>query len=373
MKISVMTGTYALSGVPLAQMRFSRALAASGHQVDFLIGMVNEGNAAPDPENVRVLVLEYPRVVAMLPSLVSYFRHHQPDIVFSAGDHLNAIVLLAALISRSRAKISCSSRVTPFDTYSNVPFSKRWILKLVMRLVMGRADALTCVSKDMVEQYKHVFRNAPHSAVYNIIDDHDSRLRMGEAVDEPWLLETTNPVLIAAGSLEPWKGFSDLIRAMEHVPKRSGARLIVLGDGSMRRELQELIESLGLQERVKLMGYVENPLKYFSRASIFVLSSHVEGLPNVLVEAMLCGCTPVATDCPTGPREVLQGGRFGYLVPVGDPIALAAGIVKAIERPLTATQLAEAVTPFSAANVLRQHFTLLGIPDHRSPSEVAID
>jgi glycosyltransferase involved in cell wall biosynthesis len=360
MKISVMTGRYALSGVPLAQMRFARALATSGHEVDLLIGMVNPGNVAPAPDDVRVLVLNKPRVISMLVSLVRYFRRHQPDVVFSAGDHLNAIVLIAALISGSKAKISCSSRVTPFDTYSSVPFSKRWILKFVMRVVMGRADALTCVSKDMVDQYRRVFRNAPHSSLYNIVDDRHSRSRMVESVDDPWLVEKSGPVLIAAGSLEPWKGFADLIPAMNRVPEASGARLIILGDGSQKAELQTLIEKLHLQRRVKLLGYVDNPLKFFRAADVFVLSSHVEGLPNVLVEAMMCGCTPVATDCPTGPREVLQDGRFGFLVPVGDQAAMAAAIVKAIVTPMPAAELAEAVEPFSERRVLEQHFALLG-------------
>lgn len=361
MKITVMTGRYALSGVPLAQTRFARALAASGHQVDLLIGMVNPGNVAPAPENVRVLDMNKPRVASMLVSLVRYFKQHRPDVVFSAGDHLNAIVLIAAMLAGSKAKISCSSRVTPFDTYSNVPFSKGWILKWVTRLVMRRADALTCVSKDMVDQYRRVFRNAPHTSLYNIVDDRQSRSRMAESVDEPWLLEKFGPVLIAAGSLETWKGFADLIPAMKFVPETSGARLLILGDGSQKVQLQALIEELQLQQRVKLVGYVDNPLKFFRAADIFVLSSHVEGLPNVLVEAMMCGCTPVATDCPTGPREVLQDGKFGYLVPVGDPAAMAAAIVKAIENPIQAASLEEAVKPFSESRVLEQHFAMLGL------------
>jgi glycosyltransferase involved in cell wall biosynthesis len=299
MKICVITGTYALSGVPLAQMRLSRALGGLGHEVDFAIGMINPGITAPTLENASTTV------------------------VFSAGDHLNAIVLIAAVIARSKAKISCSSRVTPFDTYSSVFLSKGWILKCVMRAVMGRADAMTCVSEDMVIQYRQIFANAPHRCIYNIVVDERSTDRMMEAVDEPWLLDGAGPILVCAGSLEPWKGFGDLIRAMALVPAELGARLLVLGDGSLRSELHALVYQLGLQDRVKFVGYVENPLKYFRHSDVFVLSSHVEGLPNVLVEAMMCGCTPVATDCPTGPREVLQEGKAGYLVPVSDAQAMA--------------------------------------------------
>jgi glycosyltransferase involved in cell wall biosynthesis len=361
MKISVISARYALSGVPLAQLRFSRALASVGNDVDLIYGFVNPGNTLPKVPEVTVIIQNKQRVLGMLIPLIQYFKIHKPDVVFSAGDHLNTIVLIAALFSGSKAKISCSSRVTPFDTYSNVPFSKRWILKQVMCLVMGRANALTCVSIDMVKQYQSLFKYSSHVCVYNIIERADAHHLMSEDVGEDWLVNKQETILIAAGSLVVWKGFSDLISALSHVQKTRIARLIILGDGPERDSLQTLIDSLGLGGSVKLLGYVDNPLKYFSRSDIFVLSSHVEGLPNVLVEAMMCGCTPVSTNCPTGPREVLQDGKYGYLSPVGDPIALAEAIVRAIDKPISARRLTEAVKPFSKNEVLSRHFDILGL------------
>ena len=283
-------------------------------------------------------------------------RSAKPDVVFSAEDHLNAVVLLSAILAGSKAKVSGSSRVTPFDTYSNKPFSKRWVLKHFVRSLMWRANALTCVSKDMVEQYRKVFKSPPHVCVYNIVDDLHSRKRMEEPVEHEWFSAKEGPVLVAAGRLAPWKGFADLIRAMKLIPAQRRARLMILGDGPLRGELQALISELGLDDTVRLLGYVENPLKYFARADVFVLSSHVEGLPNVLVEAMMCGCTPVSTDCPTGPREVLQDGKYGYLVPMRDPVAMAAGIEKALDHPIPKQRLAEAVRPFEEGSVLKTAF-----------------
>ena len=361
MKITVLTGRYALSGVPLAQARFSRALAAAGHEVRFLIGAVNEGFDTPQVEGVRVEVLGQQRVSAMVPSLIRHFRAWAPEVVFSAGDHLNAVVLFAAIAGRSRAKISCSSRVTPFDTYSDVRFSKRWVLKQSMRALMPRADALTCVSADMVEQYRQVFPGARHTCVYNIVVDAAAQQRMREPLEEPWLAEKTGPALVAAGSLVTWKGFGELIDAMAEVTRHSPARLIILGEGPLRGELEAQVRRLGLEQHVKLPGNVANPLKYFARSDIFVLSSHVEGLPNVLVEAMMCGCTPVAANCPTGPREVLHDGEFGYLVPMKSPAALAEGILRAIERRTPAADLQRAIAPFEEQAVLDRHFELLGL------------
>ena len=363
MKIAVVTPLYAIAGVPLAQLRFARVLASKGHDVDFVIGRIDPQYKLPEVAGVNVLVLDRPQVRGMLSPLWKYLRAAKPEVVFSAEDHLNAIVLLAAITSGSKAKISGSSRVTPFDTYSTTPFTKRWMLKQLVRTVMWRANALTCVSRDMVDQYRKVFGSPPHICVYNIVDDRHSRLRMEEPVEHEWFRHKNGPVLVAAGRLATWKGFADLIRAMNMLPRQRRARLMILGDGPLRSELQTLVVELGLQDVVSLLGYVDNPLKYFVRADVFVLSSHVEGLPNVLVEAMMCGCTPVSTDCPTGPREVLQEGKYGYLVPMRDPVRMAAGIERALDRPISRELLAEAVRPFEEGAVIARHFEVLGLTD----------
>jgi len=365
-KISVLISRFQVSGVPLAQMRLARALARRGHMVELVVGYLeSEWNLAA-LEGLEVRLLGKPKVRGMLLLLTRYLANEKPDVVFSAEDHLNTIILLAAILSGSKAKISGSSRVTPFDTYSNTWFSKRWILKQLSRAVMWRADALTCVSKDMVDQYREVFFSPPHVCVYNIVDDAPARMRMLEPTEHPWIVRKEGPLLIAAGTLAPWKGFADLIRAVGILTVRRPARLLILGGGPLREELQGLVYALGLSDRVELLGYVSNPLKFFSKAEVFVLSSLVEGLPNVLVEAMMCGCTPVSTNCPTGPREVLKDGEYGYLVPVGDPEAMAAAIEKALDSPIPRQLLDKAVAPFGEQRVIDRHFEVLGLCEELS-------
>lgn len=361
MKILVLAGRYGLSGVPLAQLRFARALASEGHNVELIYGAVNDGHTLPSSDIFKVLTLNKLRVSQMFYFLVKYFKNSSPDIVFSAGDHLNAVVLSAAILSNSKAKISCSSRVTPFDTYSNKILSKGWFLKVVMRLVSFRADALTCVSKDMVDQYKLIFNNSKHFCIYNIVVDESSKKKMLLANNEPWFQNSGCPIIIAAGALEPWKGFSDLIHAIKYLELQQKVKLLILGDGSLKDELHDLISSLHLQDSVKLTGFIENPLSYFKEADVFVLSSYVEGLPNVLVEAMMAGCTPVSTDCPTGPREVLNNGEYGYLSPMRNPKELANSIKKAIAEPVDLEILDYAILPFSEAAVIEKHFESLGV------------
>jgi len=361
MKITVIVARYAITGVPLAQARMASALAARGNEVDLIIGYVAEGLAVPEFYAVRVIHFNRPKARNILFDLIGYLRREKPDVIFSAEDHLNAITIAAAIFSCSKAKITCSSRVNPFDTYSNNPFSKRWFLKQIMSTLMWRATALTCVSKAMVEQYRTIFRNAPHICVYNIVDTPAVRARTAEPVVHTWFTDKSVPTLVAAGQLGPWKGFSDLIKAVHIVTQEQPVRLMIFGEGEQRAELQAQIDRLGLSDHVRLEGHVLNPIKYFAHADVFVLSSLLEGMPSVLIEAMMAGCTPVATDCPTGPREILESGRYGYLVPVQNPEALAAGIVNALRSPVHPEVLAEAIKPFQEDTVLAEHFRLLGL------------
>ena len=362
MKVLVVTPLFALAGVPLAQQRLAIALAARGHHVHFVIGHIGEGYRFVPPAGIEVSVLGAVRVRAMVAPLQKLIKTFSPGVIFSAEDHLNLAVIIAATLAGSRAKITASSRVTPFDTYSDRWFSKRWLLKQAARLIMPRADVLSCVSADMVEQYRKVFGKTNHLCIYNIVDDAFSRKRAGEPIDHPWAIGKAHPLIVAAGRLAPWKGFDLLIDAAAILAKRVSFRLLILGDGPERESLRRRIKEYGLEKVIELVGYVENPLKFFSRADVFVLSSRVEGLPNVLVEAMMCGATPVATDCPTGPREVLRGGgRYGYLVPVENPDALAQGMFEAIHAPIPYHRLQEAVQPFEEGRVLDRHFQLLGL------------
>jgi len=360
MKIIVLTPRYTIAGVPLAQVRFARALALREHEVELVIGYVEPGNNLPELDNVKIRNLSKPSVKGMFLSIVKIFLKDKPDIIFVAEDHLTVMTLFAAIFSFSKTKISGSSRVTPFDTYSDIFLSKGWILKQLMKVVMWRANVLTCVSKDMVKQYATVFKKSPHICIYNIVNDSASRKKMDEPIDHPWLNQKNCPVIVAAGKLATWKGFENLIRIFPSVLKEKEIKLLILGDGPLREKLERQIQSLNLCNNIALLGYKDNPYPYYALADIFVLSSLVEGLPNVLVEAMMCGCTPVSTDCPTGPREVLNNGEYGYLVPVGDDKIFIESILNAVNFPIAHEKLQEAIKPFKETIVIDHHFSSLG-------------
>lgn len=375
MKICVISPRYSLTGVALAQIRLARALAERGHDVDMIFGCLDQDllipgtMALPHVPGVTMIDWKRQKVRGMFVPLCRYLRQVRPDAVFAAEDHLTDLCLAAAIVTGSKAKITGSSRVFPFDQvghtgpYSRQKFTKRWLFKLMTQALMRRADGMTCVSEDMATAYHQLFGNDRHTAVHNIIVDEPSKLRMAEPVEHPWFAEPAEiPLVISAGTLTLRKGFVDLVRAVKALHDRGRpVRLAILGEGPMRSELEALVESLGLAEFTWLPGRIANPLKYFARSPVFVLSSYSEGLPNVLVEAMMCGCVPVATDCPTGPREVLQDGKYGFLVPMHDPEAMATAIGQALDTPIPAAVLDEGIRSFEPQAVIDRHFAILGL------------
>jgi glycosyltransferase involved in cell wall biosynthesis len=158
-------------------------------------------------------------------------------------------------------------------------------------------------------------------------------------------------VVLGVGSLTPRKDFPTLLRAFARLERRD-ARLLLLGEGPERPALAALAGELGISDRLDMPGFVPNPFAYMARAAVFVLSSTLEGLPGALVQALACGCPSVSTDCPSGPREVLEGGALGPLVPVGDDAAMAEAIAAVLASPPPREALKRAAARYDAGTVL---------------------
>jgi len=155
---------------------------------------------------------------------------------------------------------------------------------------------------------------------------------MEEPVSHRWLEERDRPVILAAGRLTAAKDYPTLLRAMAHLLDQRPARLIILGQGEEEAGLRQLIHDLAIAEHVDLVGFQKNPFSWMLRCDLYVMSSAWEGLPGSLIEALACGAKVVSTDCPTGPTEILENGKWGRLVPVGNSVALAAAMAETLDE-----------------------------------------
>jgi len=147
-----------------------------------------------------------------------------------------------------------------------------------------------------------------------------------ERLDHPWFAPGQPPVIVSAGRFVPLKNFSLLIEAFSLLRARRPVRLIILGDGPLREEYLSKAKQLGIERDVALPGFMQNPYPYYAHAALFALSSDSEALPTALIEALACGTPVISTDCPNGPREILENGRYGHLVARGDARAMASAM-----------------------------------------------
>lgn len=301
------------------------------------------------------------RYLAVRWRLGRYVRAHPGVRIVSALNHYN---LGAAKLKRrfgdqvhvmltQRENLSADAAWLSRLTYARVAYG--------VRQHFNQADAVVTVSRGLADDLRENFGVQPQRlhTIYNPAFRADFLAAADRPLDHPWLLHKERPVVIAAGRLHHVKGFDDLLQAFARLRHSVDARLLILGSGKERANLQRLVTQLQLQDHVQLPGRVASLAPWMARADVFVLSSRREGLPAVLIEALAIGLPIVATRCPSGPDEILEGGRWGALVPVGDIDALAAAMTHALRSlPPDRAALRARAAEFSLEQALAHYLRL---------------
>lgn len=319
-------------GAERVMVHLARGFAERGFQVDLVLAKAEGPYLAEVPPSVRVVDLRASRVLFSLPGLVRYLRKERPYALLSALNHANVIVCLAHRLARVPSRLVISEHNTL--SASRPQNARGRLLPWFMRWTYPWADAVIAVSQGVAEDLVRTLGISAErvKVIYNPVVDDDLLTKSKEPLDHPWFTEGAPPVILGVGRLTEQKDFPNLIRAFALVRAQRPARLMILGEGELRPQLEALVHELGLQDDVALPGFVKNPYAYMARAAVFVLSSRWEGLGVALIEAMASGTPVVSTDCPSGPREILEDGRWGRLVPVGDVDALAEAIVTTLDE-----------------------------------------
>lgn len=287
------------------------------------------------PTGVRIVNLRASRLLTGLPRLASYLRREKPQVLLSAMKHANVTALLASLLLRSGVPVVVCEHSTATVSLDLNPGIKTFILKALMKWLYPYARHIVAVSEGVADDLESMLRMDASriSAIPNPIVNGKILTLAEQPVSHPWLVDKSIPVVLAAGRLTPAKDFETLLQAFGIARKQRALRLMILGEGELRSDLETQVVRLGLTEDVALPGFIDNPYAYMKQADVFVLSSRWEGFGNVLVEAMACGVPVVSTDCPNGPAEILENGKWGRLVPVGDVDALAQAMLDTLENP----------------------------------------
>jgi len=314
----------------------------------------------------------------LLPSLAvvplqqrEIMQRFRPDIVVTATKSMN-LAARAALAMYGRRHVAWIVREgnntgAMLDNEAATGVTRHF-QNVAIRACYRQADAVVAISDGVASGLTTRFHLDPTRVrtIHNAADVERIRARAGVAPASA----PDGPFVVAAGRLDHQKGFDVLLRAFTSRIAMRGWSLVILGEGTERQRLEALARTLGVADRVRLPGFVDNPWAYFARASLFVCSSRWEGFGNVIIEALACGVPVVATDCDFGPREILRHGDTGWLVRVGDADALGHAMEQLLDNPARAAQLASAgarrAEDFSVHAMARAYERLFrDVLDHR--------
>jgi len=360
-RIALFLPSLRCGGAERVMLKLAGAFAESGLNVDLVVAAAEGPYLSQVPPQVRLVDLAASRVLTSLPGLARYLRRYRPAALLSAMEHANLVALWARAIARVPMRVVVSIRITVSqDVQHGQPLRGRLATKCA-GLFYRTAQGVVAVSDGVADDFANVtgFRRSGIRTIYNPVVASELSALAEAPVNDPWFAGGEPPVVLGVGRLTMQKDFPTLLHAFARVRSQRLARLLILGEGEKRSELEALAQKLGLGRDVRLPGYVDNPFAYMRRCSVFVLSSAYEGLPNSLIEAMACGAPVVSTDCPSGPAEILEGGRYGCLVPIGDADAMASAILAILRNAPDTTSTRQRANMFSIEASADQYLQLL--------------
>lgn len=363
--LAIYSSFSAFGGVPRMMVNLANEWAARGYRVHLLLAR----GICPYPEllspGVTPVSLGGRHALANLVPLVRYLGREQPAVLLAVKFRPINTALLAAALARTGTRIIPRLDVAiegslPHDRL------KRWARLWPVRHLYPRAAGIIALSRETADEVLRLGTRIDPARVHviaNPVITPGMRRLAAEPADHPWVDHRDTALIVAAGRFTRRKDFATLIRAFARVRAQRPARLIILGDGPERDACRDLAQRLAIASDLDLPGYRQNPYPFLARASLFALSSRAEGSPNVLTEAMALGTPVVATDCPFGPRALLQDGELGQLVPVGDVDAMARAILDTLDRPTDARKLVAAVADYRVEVSAARYLAAFGLPD----------
>lgn len=311
----------------------ANGFAARGHRIDLVLARAEGTYLSEVADTVRIVDLRRRRVLSSLSPLVRYLRRNRPSAILSAMNHANIVAILASKLARVPIRLVISERSAPSQHLAGGGTVR--VLRFLTRLLYPLADCVICVAHGVQDEMEQILQLPPAKlcTIYNPVDIEGIDRLKSVPPGHAWLAPDQRPVILAVGRLTKAKDYPTLLRAFAQLQRRLPTRLIILGEGPDGSTLREMASTLGLREAVDFVGFNKNPFAFMAACDLYVMSSAFEGLPSTLLQAMACGAKVVSTDCRTGPGEILEDGRWGRLVPVGDAEALAHAMEAALSDP----------------------------------------
>lgn len=333
MKITLISATLCVGGAEHIIVNLANGLNRLGYEIDVVLVRRKGFYLDSLDKGVQVIDLSKRHSIFALFPLIRYLQKAKPSSVFAIQGHINALAVTARLLARLKFRLVICESTTVSVNNKYQGSIMQTILSIVYPSILKMADLVIALSKGTSDDLIANYKISPHHirVIFNPLDITRLVSLASNPVSQPSISPQNGPIIMALGRLNQAKDLPTLIHAFAKVREYVPAHLLIVGEGEERESIENLVLSLNLSNHVTMPGFVENPFAYLKQSSVYVLSSRYEGLPTTLLEALTLGTPSVATDCPSGPREILEGGRWGRLVPVGDVNAMALAIIDGLE------------------------------------------
>jgi glycosyltransferase involved in cell wall biosynthesis len=362
-RLAVLVSFSGDGGVERMMINLLHGMAARGIAIDLLLIKAQGSQLQQLPPGIRIIKLGSPHTFLNLPALIRYLRTARPAALLAAKHRALLLALWARRLSGVPVRIVGRIGTTVSAALAGKSRVRHALWAGAVRRFYPRADVVVAVSQGVADDIRAMGGMAARlTVIRNPVVTPRLETLAQEPPPHPWLAEVGGPpVIIGMGRFTEQKDFCTLIRAFARLRAGRACRLLLLGRGQLLAEYQALAAQLDVAADIAFPGFAANPYSYLARARLFVLSSAWEGSPNALTEALALGVPVVATDCPSGPRELLAGGRYGALVAVGDDAALAAALAATLDAPLPTEQLRRAAVDYTVEASTRAYLQVLGL------------
>lgn len=358
--ISILLPDLSGGGAERVNVDLAHEFTRAGHEVEFVLMRARGELLEEARADFLVADLDTPRARAVPLALARYLRQRRPDALLAAMWPLTVIAPFALRLSGHRCKVLVSEHGIISAQYRDWGKVHRLMLRFSMNLSYRNVNCRIGVSAGVAADMA-ALSGMPKEAfevIHNPIPPRPEPEQAALDVAENLWSGPLGARILTVGTMKAVKNHSLLLRAFARLDQPD-ARLMFVGDGTGRDALLSLARELGLADRVILAGFHRDPTPFYKTADLFVLSSNYEGFGNVIVEAMACGTPVVSTNCPSGPAEILENGRFGHLVPVGDADALSKAMGAALDEPVDRDVLKGRAADFSPEIAARKYLDLL--------------
>jgi len=347
-------------GAERIMLNLAQGIASRGFKVDLVVGISDGPLLEQVPQCVNLVELGASRSIYALPALIKYLRRVKPYAMLTALNRVNLMAIWAKRLTGYPTRLVVTEHNTLSVGTKNTKMLREKAYPMLANIFYPWADGIVGVSQGVSDDLAKTARIKREriQVIYNPVITDEMRKKAAAPLKHPWVQPGEPPVILAIGRLSEQKNFSLLLNAFSILRKQQPVRLIILGEGPLRAELEAQINSLNITEDISLPGWVENPYAYMMHTDALVLSSSWEGLPTVLIEALYCQTNIISTDCPNGPQEVLAKGKYGQIVPMNDADALAQAMEKAISgnapRPTD-----DSYAPYEMDTVVNQYVNIM--------------